>query len=141
MHDSKLFSIKPKPYFERMQFCIDGEYWINELDNNEIWVEKNNLWTIVWSNSNIPPEFCNTGTNPPVITPPPVVTPTMAPIPSPTPAPTIPTVAPTIPTVAPTLAPVQNPTLAPALSPTSAPEGCYSKIIRTAFLMDTILLI
>lgn len=73
---------------------LDGEYWINSLDGNEIWVEKNNLFSIIFSNDSSPPEFCNTGnsprlsplpTQPEPITPSPTISPTtVTPTPSPT---------------------------------------------------------
>jgi len=99
---------------------IDGEYWINQSGDNEIWVEKNNRWAIVWSNSDVAPEFCSTGTSSPAVTPPPVITPTFAPVPAPT----------TPPTPSPTPSPTTPPTLSPVVAPTLPPQpvpGCYSK--------------
>lgn len=38
---------------------LDGDYWVTQKDGNEIWVEKNNLWAIVFTNdANYSPEFC-----------------------------------------------------------------------------------
>jgi len=38
---------------------IDGDYWITKQDGNEIWVEKNNGWAIVFTNDDsYTPEFC-----------------------------------------------------------------------------------
>ena len=49
---------------------LDGEYWITNQNGNEIWVEKNNGWAIVWTNdANYTPEFCRTSGPPPAPTP------------------------------------------------------------------------
>ena len=38
---------------------LDGDYWITSKDGNEVWVEKNNGWAIVFSNdASYTPEFC-----------------------------------------------------------------------------------
>ena len=46
---------------------LDGEYWIKrDGDGNEIWVEKNNGWAIVFTNdAGYAPEFCRTGPSDP----------------------------------------------------------------------------
>ena len=44
---------------------LDGEYWITGKDGNEIWVEKNNGWAIVFSNDpDYTPEFCRSSPGP-----------------------------------------------------------------------------
>ena len=53
---------------------LDGDYWITNQNGNEIWVEKNNGWAILWTNdANYTPEFCRSSAPPsaPTPTPPP----------------------------------------------------------------------
>lgn len=72
---------------------LDGDYWITNVDGNEIWVEKNNLWALVFTNDpNYTPEFCRSSG------PPPPSPPTTS---SPTPKPT---------TLSPTAKPTASPT-------------------------------
>lgn len=101
------FSWEPNydPYYKNLQDCmtantlssseasftlsgcglngLDGEYWITSRDGNEVWVEKNNGWAIVFSNdANYTPEFCRTtGPTPPTpsVTSSPSTSPTHAP--------------------------------------------------------------
>jgi len=108
---------------------IDGEYWITQQDGNEIWVEKNNLWALVFTNDeNYTSQFCrDSGTSSP--TPQVTSNPTQPPVsPPPTPHPTTlsPTSPPTnVPTPlidSPTSKPTQMPTTkAPSSQPTSEP--------------------
>jgi len=72
---------KTEPYFENLLACmsnqtlagpnasftlsgcgidgLDGDYWITRQDGNEIWVEKNNGWALVFTNDDsYTPEFC-----------------------------------------------------------------------------------
>lgn len=38
---------------------LDGDYWVTRREGNEIWVEKNNGWAVVFTNdANYIPEFC-----------------------------------------------------------------------------------
>jgi len=38
---------------------LDGDYWVTQKDGDEIWVEKNNLWVIVFTNDpSYSPAFC-----------------------------------------------------------------------------------
>jgi len=72
---------------------LDGEYYItNDQDGNEIWVEKNNAWAIVFTNdANYTPEFCrSTGGTPTTANPTkaPTNNPTVSPSKKPTPNPT-----------------------------------------------------
>lgn len=111
---------------------IDGEYWITQQDGNEIWVEKNNLWALVFTNDeNYTPEFCRgSGTSSPTpqvtpnptqppVSPPPTIHPTT---PSPTSSPTnVPTPLIDSPTSKPTQMPTTTPTKAPSSQPTSEP--------------------
>jgi len=105
---------------------LDGEYWITQQDGNEIWVEKNNGWALVFTNdASYTPEFCRSsgppGTTPPTTsspTKPPTKKPTVQPTNNPTPAPTnMPTPNPT---PAPTHELIPTPTEAPV---TSSPTG------------------
>lgn len=58
---------------------LDGDYWIKQSGGNEIWVEKNNGWAVVWTNdASYTPEFCRTG-SPPSGTPNPTKMPTNGP--------------------------------------------------------------
>jgi hypothetical protein len=114
---------------------LDGEYWItNDLDGNEIWVEKNNGWAIIFTNdANYTPEFCrSTGGTPTTANPTkgptskPTPNPTKMPTNDPTPNPTkVPTDEPTNPpTKIPTSEPSKKPTLFPTLAPvTPSPTG------------------
>jgi len=77
---------------------IDGEYWVTQQDGNEIWVEKNNLWALVFTNdANYTPQFCRgdgTASPTPQVTPNPTQPPVNTPPPTPptsTPPPTPPT--------------------------------------------------
>lgn len=86
---------------------LDGDYWITQHDGNEVWVEKNNGWAVVFSNDPIEPEFCrSSGPSNPT---------TSAPTTKPTANPTNPPSAPTTPD--PTAAPTtSSPTNSPCIS-------------------------
>ena len=67
---------------------LDGDYWATKRDENEIWVEKNNGWALVFTNdAGYTPEFCRSA-GPPSPTPPATPNPTQDPTPSPTSEPT-----------------------------------------------------
>jgi len=128
---------------------LDGEYWIAQYEGSEVWVEKNNLYAIVFSNDPEPPEFCistsvpitpttkptqsgvSPTTKPTIIVPPPTSSPTNAPTnsptnistPKPTPNPTSNlSASPSAkPTTKPTLMPSTKPTVKPTTKPTSKP--------------------
>lgn len=43
---------------------LDGEYWAKRRDDDEVWVEKDNRWAIVFTNdAGYVPEFCQSGDN------------------------------------------------------------------------------
>ena len=69
---------------------LDGDYWITQQNGNEIWVEKNNGWALVFTNdASYTPEFCRssgpTGPPPPTpATPNPTSNPTTSPTNDPT---------------------------------------------------------
>merc|ERR1719223_1878112 len=98
---------------------LDGDYWITNQNGNEIWVEKNNGWAILWTNdANYTPEFCRSSAPPsaPTPTPPPTTSqPTKNPSKAPSRMPTLPPVAP------PTEPPVAPPTEPPVAPPTLPP--------------------
>ncbi|KAL7541081.1 hypothetical protein ACHAXR_010610 [Thalassiosira sp. AJA248-18] len=121
---------------------LDGNYWITNQDGNEVWVEKNNAWAIVFTNdANHTPEFCRssgpTGPPPTPATPNPTSIPTSNPTPSPTDEPKNqptnnptkgpskqPTSPPTVTTPNPTPPPSKNPTPNPTPNPTSGGTVC-----------------
>ncbi len=39
---------------------LDGDYWINQIGADEVWVETSGAWAITYSNDPAPPEFCRT---------------------------------------------------------------------------------
>jgi endoglucanase len=39
---------------------LDGDYWINKVGTDEVWIEKSNGWAIYYSNDPATPEFCRT---------------------------------------------------------------------------------
>lgn len=39
---------------------LDGDYWINKIGGDEVWVEKSGGWAVYYSNDPNPPEFCRT---------------------------------------------------------------------------------
>merc|ERR1711982_208471 len=93
---------------------LDGDYWITQQDGNEIWVEKNNGWALVFTNdATWAPEFCRS-LGPPSPTPPTTSSPTKSPMKNPTAQPT----NPQGPTVQPTPKPTNQPT---THKPTSQP--------------------
>eukprot|EP00581_Thalassiosira_minuscula_P028458 CAMPEP_0183754816 /NCGR_PEP_ID=MMETSP0739-20130205/3731_1 /TAXON_ID=385413 /ORGANISM="Thalassiosira miniscula, Strain CCMP1093" /LENGTH=1540 /DNA_ID=CAMNT_0025991459 /DNA_START=38 /DNA_END=4660 /DNA_ORIENTATION=+ len=97
---------------------LDGDYWITQKDGNEVWVEKNNVWAIVFTNdAGFTPEFCrSSGPTPPTpATPNPTSNPTKFPTNEPTNDPT------NEPTNEPTKEPTNNPTKAPSDEPTLSP--------------------
>jgi len=95
---------------------LDGDYWITQQDGNEIWVEKNNGWALVFTNdASYTPEFCRS-LGPPSPTPPTTSSPTKSPTKNPTVQPT----NPQGPTVQPTPKPTNQPT---THKPTSQPTA------------------
>lgn len=105
---------------------IDGEYWITTTssnNDNEIWVEKNNRWTIVFSNSEVAPEFCRTDPNPATSSPTSTGSPTSRPTEPPSKAPFDPNQNPP-PTEGPTNVPTPRTTEAPSNAPVDpSPTG------------------
>ena len=64
---------------------LDGDYWIAQQDGNEIWVEKNNGWALVFTNdASYAPEFCRSPGPPPPTTSNPTTSPTKKPTDQPT---------------------------------------------------------
>ena len=131
---------------------LDGDYWIARQDGNEVWVEKNNQWAIVFTNDDsYTPEFCRSSSDPapstsspsakpttqitpsptdPIVTDSPQATPGPSNPPQPmTPPPTVkattlsPTSPPTITTNKPTSKPTSKPTITPTSKPTSKPTA------------------
>jgi len=99
---------------------LDGDYWITQQDGNEIWVEKNNGWALVFTNdASYTPEFCRSSGPP---GPPTTFSPTKSPTKKPTTQPTEnPTPAPTnLPTLKPTHAPTNELTPAPSEPPVTS---------------------
>lgn len=89
---------------------LDGDYWITNQDGNEIWVEKNNGWAIVFTNdAGYSPEFCRSS-GPPL--------PPTPGTPNPTPNPTPSTPVTPNPTPLPTKEPTDQPT-------NVRPDLCY----------------
>jgi len=92
---------------------LDGDYWITQQNGNEIWVEKNNGWALVFTNdASYTPEFCRSH-GPPNPSPPTTSSPTKSPTKNPTSLPNNPG-----PTVKPTPSPTNQPT---ARKPTGQP--------------------
>eukprot|EP00804_Cyclotella_cryptica_P030144 CCRYP_009578-RB/>CCRYP_009578-RB protein AED:0.10 eAED:0.10 QI:327/0.69/0.64/1/0.76/0.71/14/317/1376 len=111
---------------------LDGDYWVTQKDGNEIWVEKNNLWVIVFTNDvNYSPEFCRSSEG---VSRVPTRNPTtLGPVSS-NPTGLAHSTKPTLPTTSsPTMRPTSKGTAAPSSkSPSVAPNssagfGCYER--------------